>query len=234
MIRVTLDGATVGTEPTAALPPVSASFSTGGATLLETEGGSRPTLLSLAASGRMKLDAGSVTAVRTEAGGTSNPLTPAQLRRSVALIDTPLVAEHSDDVSVSSVVREELALARPSRGRNPRFPTSMKNEKRPFGSLSAVDRLSLLIDLALRRPDVEALVITSPERHGGEPARWWHLVRETAAHGGAGGDGVAVLVVTDHATVAHLDRLPHPEPVGDDALPLFDLAPSDTSESRAS
>ena len=220
MIRVTLDGAAVGTGRAAALPPVSASYSPGTPTLLETEGGTRPTVLSLVASGRMKLDAGSVSAVRLDADGVSRPLTAAQLRRAIALIDTPLVAEHSDDVSVSSVVREELALACSHR-RSAR--PAAYSDRHSFGTLSAVDRLRLLIDLALRRPDVEALVITSPERHGGEPARWWRLVRETAARGGASGDGVAVLVVTDHATVAHLKALPHAEPPSPDTLPLFSL-----------
>ncbi len=219
MIRVTVDGAAVGTGPTAALPPVSVTFSTGRPTLLETEGGSRPTVLSLAASGRMKLDSGSVTAGRLDAEGHEHTLKAAELRRAIALIDTPLVAGHSDDVSVSSVVREELALARwHHRADRP----SAYNDKRPFGSLGAVDRLGLLIDLALRRPDVEALVITSPERHGGDPDEWWRLVRETAAHGAHGTHGgVAVLVVTDHATVAHLSRQPHAELPDPAAIPLF-------------
>lgn len=222
MIRVTLDGAAVGTSRSVALPAVSARFQSGQPTLLATEGGTRPTVLSLVASGRMKLDAGSVVGERPEADGAWRRLTPAQLRRAIALIDTPLVAEYSDDVSVSTVVREELAMARSHRRAD---RPAAYSDKHPFGSLSAVERLDLLIDLALRRPDVEALVITSPERHGGEPARWWRLARETAAR------GVAVLVVTDHATVAHLERLPRPEPVGDDALPLFDL-PETAIESR--
>jgi ABC-2 type transport system ATP-binding protein len=214
VIRVTLDGAAVGAGSTAVLPPVSARFAPGAPTLLETEGGNRPTVLSLVASGRMKLDAGSVTAVHLDADGQERPLKPAELRRAVALIDTPLVADHSDDVSVASVVKEELALARSHRRADRPAAYSDRNS---FGTLSATDRVSLLIDLALRRPDVEALVITSPERHGGDPARWWRLVRETAAR------GIAVLVVTDHATVAHLRALPHPEPLGSDAIPLFDL-----------
>lgn len=209
MMRVTLDAASVGSGDEAALPPVSVRFATGGVTLLATEGGNRPTVLSLVASGRMKLDAGSVTATAS-----GRPLTAAQLQRRVALIDTPLVAEHSPDVSVQTVVREELALAK-SRARAPweeRYPA-----KRTFGSLSGPERLELLIELALRRPEVEALVVTSPERHGGEPATWWHLLREVAAR------GVAILVVTDHATVAHLERLPQAEAAGDDVPPLFDL-----------
>lgn len=214
MIRVTLDGAAVGSGPAAALPPVTAVFGAGTPTLVETEGGTRPTVLSLVASGRMKLNAGTVTGVRIAADGTERPLRPAELRRAVALIDTPLVADHSDDVTVSSVVKEELALARSHRRAD---RPAAYGDKRPFGTLDAEERLRLLIDLTLRRADVEALVITSPERHGGDPARWWRLMRETASR------EVAVLVVTDHATVAHLGQLPQPEPVGTDALALFSL-----------
>jgi len=222
MIRVTLREAAVGTGRDAALPPVSATFAPGFPTLLATEGGNRPTVLSLVASGRMKLDAGSVDAVDAD----GHPLSPARLRRAVALIDTPLVAEHSDDVSVATVVREELALARSHRRADRPVEFSDRHD---FGSLPADHRLRLLIDLALRRPEVAALVITSPERHGGDPALWWRVVRETAAR------GVAVLVVTDAATVAHLERLPQPEPVGFDAVALFELAPAaPASESRIS
>ncbi len=224
MIRVTLTDATVGAGPAAALPPVSAWFGSGVPTLLATEGGARPTVLSLAASGRMKLDAGSVAAVRIDADGGEHPLTARALRRAVALIDTPLVAEHPDDVTVATVVREERALAK-GRTRGERATDGIL--KRPFGSLGAAERLRLLIELALQRPGIDALVITSPERHGGDPAAWWRVVRETAAR------GIAILVVTDAATVAHLERLPHPEPLGLDAVPLFDTVPP-ASESVAS
>jgi hypothetical protein len=220
MIKVTLRDAAVGAGREAALPPVSASFGPGFPTLLATEGGNRPTVLSLVASGRMKLDAGSVEGV-DESGIT---LSPARLRRAVALIDTPLVAEHSDDVSIATVVREELALARSNRRADRPVEYSDRHD---FGSLSAEHRLRLLIELALRRPEVAALVVTSPERHGGDPALWWRVVRETAAR------GIAVLVVTDAATVAHLGRLPRPEPLGLDAVPLFDLPPAVAGEPEA-
>jgi hypothetical protein len=196
---------------------VSASFGPGFPTLLATEGGNRPSVLSLVASGRMKLDAGSLKAV-DDAG---NALSPARLRRAVALIDTPLVAEHSDDVSIATVVREELALARSNRRADRPVEYSDRHD---FGSLPADHRLRLLIELALRRPEVAALVVTSPERHGGDPALWWRVVRETAAR------GIAVLVVTDAATVAHLERLPQPEPVGLGAVPLFELSPAVAGE----
>ncbi|MBW4031091.1 MAG: hypothetical protein HIU88_00330 [Acidobacteria bacterium] len=228
MIRVTLSGAAVGTGAAAALPRVSAGFATGTVTLLATEGGTRQTVLSLVASGRMKLDAGSVSAV-DEHGRT---MSPARLRRAVALVDTPLVAEHSDEVSIASVVKEELAMAR-GRSRGTR-PAEITN-RRPFGSLSGEARLALLTELVLLRPDVEALVITAPERHGGEPAAWWRLLRDVAT-GRRGGpaDGVAVLVVTDHATVTHIERLPEWEPLGVDALPLFEFDVMTSLESTGS
>jgi len=222
MIRVTLRDAAVGSGREAALPAVSTTFGPGFPTLVATEGGTRPTVLSLVASGRMRLDTGSIEAVN-EAGDT---LSAARLRRATALIDTPLVADHSDDVSIATVVREELALARSNRRAD---RPAEYSDRHDFGSLPADHRLRLLIDLALRRPEVGALVITSPERHGGDPALWWRVVRETAAR------GIAVLVVTDTATVAHLERLPRPEPVGVDAVPLFELIPSaPSSESRMS
>jgi len=77
MIRVTLRDAAVGSGREAALPPVSASFAPGFPTLLATEGGNRPTVLSLVASGRMRLDGGSVEATDSE----GQLLSPARLRR---------------------------------------------------------------------------------------------------------------------------------------------------------
>lgn len=230
MIHVSVKAAAVGTGRDAALPPINTVFSSGSVTLLETEGGTRPTVVSLVASGRMKLDAGTVSAV----DGDGHRLTARRLRRAIALVDTPLVAEHPDEVSIANVVKEELALAR-SRRRADR-PRDY-GDPHDFGSLATVDRLRLLIDLTLRRPDVEALVITSPERHGGDPELWWTLLREVAAGADAApadaAGGPALLVVTDHATVAYLSRLPHPEAASADALPLFSL-PISSSESRRS
>ena len=216
MIRVTLESAAVGTGVDAALPPVSTRYAPGAPTLFATEGGTRPTVLSLVASGRMGLDAGTVTAADLGPRGLGSPdapddhdrpddrpetpLTPAELRRRTALIDTPLVAEHPADVSVATVVREELAFATRGATVPASVPTSVTGYRR-FGSLSGPERLTLLIELALQRPDVDALVVTSPERHGGEPTAWWRVLCVTAAR------GIAVLVVTDHATVAHLSSL---------------------------
>jgi ABC-2 type transport system ATP-binding protein len=196
--RIVLDGAAVGHGPAAALPPVSLDARPGVVTVVATEGGQRPTVLSLVASGRMAVDAGRVEAPR----------------KRIALIDTPTVAEHSDDVRVAAVAREELALAG-------RHGTKRALERlalaawaaRPFGALPCGDRLRLLVELALERTGVDALVVTSPERHGGDPAVWFRYLREVAAR------GVTVLVVTDHATRDALPDIPVP---GADEVPLFE------------
>ncbi len=199
MTDIVLDGAAVGRGPAAALPPVSLHARPGSVTVVATEGGQRPTVLSLVAAGRMAVDAGTVEAPR----------------RRIALVDTPTVAEHPDDVRVATVVREELALAR--RGGGVRAALERLGlaswARRPFGALPGVERLRLLVELALERPGVDAIVVTSPERHGGDPATWFRVLREVAAR------GVTVLVVTDHATRDALPDLPAPTP---DALPLFE------------
>ncbi|HXR44777.1 MAG TPA: hypothetical protein VN759_08225, partial [Pseudolysinimonas sp.] len=97
MIHVELRDVAVGRGPAAALPPTSADYRSGSVSVVTTEGDQRPLVLSLVAAGRMKPDAGTVT--------------PADLARRVALVDTPDVAEHPADVRVAVVVREELALA---------------------------------------------------------------------------------------------------------------------------
>jgi hypothetical protein len=198
MTEIVLRDAAIGRGPAAALPPVSLHARPGVVTVVATEGGQRPTVLSLVAGGRMAVDAGTVEAPR----------------RRIGLVDTPTVAEHPDDVRVAAVVREELALAG-------RHGTRRELERlglaawgrRPFGALPAADRIRLLTDLALSRPGVDALVVTSPERHGGDPSAWFRVLRERAAR------GTTVLVVTDHATRDALPDLPAP---GADAVPLFD------------
>jgi ABC-2 type transport system ATP-binding protein len=195
---IVLRDAAVGHGLAAALPPVSLEARPGAVTVVATEGGQRPTVLSLVASGRMAVDAGSVDATR----------------KRIALVDTPTVAEHPDDVRVAAVVREELALAgrRGTRRELDRLGLAAWGA-RPFGALPGADRIRLLAELALQRPGVDALVITSPERHGGDPDAWFRVLRRIAAR------GITVLVVTDHATRDALPDLPAPGP---DAVPLFD------------
>jgi hypothetical protein len=189
-VLITLDSVRVGRGAGAALPPTSLSFGTGKPVAVAVETEQRPTVLSLVASGRMKVDAGTVT--------------PDDLRSRVALIDTPLVAEPVAELRVRTIVAEEFAFA----GRRDSVKKFLaERQLSDFGnatmsSLPPIARLRLLVDLALLRPGIDALIFTSPERHGGHPAEWWRVARETAAR------GLAVLVITDQAGVDAIAGLP--------------------------
>lgn len=203
-MRITLDRVRIGDGPTAALPVTSLGFEPGIPTVFAVDTEQRPTVLSLVAAGRMRVDAGTIT--------------PRDLRDRVALVDTPLVAEPPAEVPAAVIVREELSFAgvRTSPAAFLRQRGLGDFVRAPFGAIPPLARLSLLLDLALLRPGVEAVVITSPERHGTDTAEWWHLARRVAA------DGVAVLIVTDRASVDAIARLPHPEAAALGALPLFE------------
>ena len=199
MTRFTLDSAAVGTGPAAALPPTSVDFGPGEIRVVTALGGQQPTVLSLVAAGRV-----------------------APENRRLALIDTPSVAEHPAELGVASVIREELAwLPRRDRRGGVRKVLARHDiagyRRLPFSALSAQTRMELLVGFALARPDVDGVVVTSPERHGGATIGWWRTLSEAAAR------GAAVLVVTDSATAETLERMPIPTPEITD-LPLFDLS----------
>ena len=66
--------------------------------------------------------------------------------------------------------------------------------KVPVRSLPPAARIRLFCELTLLREGVEALVLTSPERHGGDPAAWSPTLTAIAER------GVTVIVVTDLPT----------------------------------
>ena len=61
-------------------------------------------------------------------------------------------------------------------------------------SLPATARVLLLCELAAQRPGVDVLVVTSPERHGGDPAEWYSTLTSMAER------GLTVAIITDTAT----------------------------------
>ena len=177
----------------AALPPTSAVFETGRASLARAETEQRPTVLGLIASGRMRPDAGTVTI-----DGTADF---AAMRRRIALIDAPDVSEPAADVTVSGIVAEELMFAgRASHpvavGRCLRDLGASEWARQSIGTVPPTVRIRLLAELALLRKGVDALVLVSPDRHGGDPVEWWRFARELA------GRGIAVLVVAGDASAA--------------------------------
>lgn len=188
-MRVELDAVAKGRRDLA-LPETSLSYRSRRATLAVTETEQRPTVLGLIASGRMRPDRGTVTV-----DGASDRR---RLRRAVALVDAPDVSEPAPNVSVAGVVGEELMFAgRPS---DPLAARRWLDEhdlrslsRTPIADVAPAQRLRILLELAALRPGVEALVLISPDRHGGDPRDWWALAEEFAAR------GFAILVIAGQA-----------------------------------
>lgn len=198
-MRIVVDAVAKGRS---ALPETSTAYETGAATLVVAETEQRPTVLGLVASGRMKVDAGTVTIDgRTDRG---------TIRRRVALVDAPIVSEPEPNVTVTGVVAEELMFA----GRAPTpFAAARWLEQigleaiasLPVGNIDPAARVRLLLELAALRKDVEGLVLVAPDRHGGEPSGWWRIAREFAER------GYAVLVIAGRASRTAIDLLDEAE-----------------------
>ncbi len=197
-MRIVLDAVAKG-RAQRALPETSTSYETGRATLAVAETEQRPTVLGLIASGRMKIDGGSVTIDgRTDSGA---------IRRRVALVDAPIVSEPEPNVTVAGVVAEELTFA----GHAPTPFAAQRWLERlglaslaslPIGNVEAAQRIRLLLELAALRPGVEGLVLVAPDRHGGEPTAWWRTAEEFAER------GYAVLVIAGRASRTALSAVP--------------------------
>lgn len=178
-----------------ALAPLSLAYESGRARLATAETEQRPTVLGLIASGRMRPDTGVVLI-----GGAEDN---SAVRRKVALVDAPDVSDPAPNVTVFTVVSEELMFAgRPS---NPIATKAWLTEaglleisRTPIADVAPADRLRTLLELSVLRPDVEALVLVSPDRHGGDPHVWWELAEEFA------GRGLGVLVIAGQAAGAVL------------------------------
>ncbi len=194
-MRIVVDAVAKGRS---ALPETSTAFATGSATLVVAETEQRPTVLGLVASGRMKIDRGTVT-IDGRADSSA-------IRRRVALVDAPVVSEPESNVTVTGVVAEELMFA--GHAPNPfaaaRWLEGIGLESisgLPIGSVEPSTRVRLLLELAALRRDVEGLVLVAPDRHGGEPLAWWRIAQEFAER------GYAVLVIAGHASKTTIDAL---------------------------
>lgn len=196
-MKIVLDAVAKG-RAQRALPETSTSYETRRATLAVAETEQRPTVLGLVASGRMKIDSGSVTIDgRADAGA---------IRRRVALVDAPVVSEPESNVTVTGVVAEELMFAgqAPTPFAAQRWLEGLGLDSLaslPIGNVDASARIRLLLELAALRKDVEGLVLVAPDRHGGEPAAWWRIAQEFAER------GYAVLVIAGHASRTALETI---------------------------
>jgi len=188
---ITLEAAAIGEGLGASVPPLTATVADGEISVLAVETAERPMLVSLLLGGRIKPDSGRVTI-----DGRENL---DELRKRSALVDTPVVAEPTAGLSLASIVAEEFSFAgKPSSRRAVHQYLHRQGIAEygavPIRALPPIRRTRMFSELALLRPGVNALIVTSPERHGGDPAEWYDSLAEIARR------GVAIVIVTDAAT----------------------------------
>ena len=177
------------------LPALSLLLEPGAVRAIAVEGDERPKLLSMLLGGRLRPTEGVVLA-----DGSADPRV---LRRGVALVAPPFASEPAPGVALRVAVAEELGYAGRRAGRHAVERVLVEHgladdSRTPVELVPAAARIRLLAELALRRPGVEALVLTSPERHGGDPAEWSPVLADIARR------GIAVGVVTDRPTASLL------------------------------
>jgi len=190
-MKITLDAVTIGTGLGAAVPPLTLTLSEGEPQVVAVETDERPLLVSMLIGGRFQQDAGRILIDGAEDAE--------RLRRAVALVDTPFVAEPPAGISLAAVVAEEFSFSdRPTSARAVRAFLETHGladyAKLPLRALPPIDRVRLFSELALLRPGVGALVVTSPERHGADPTGWYNELTAIASR------GIAVVIVTDNTT----------------------------------
>ncbi|QEO09121.1 hypothetical protein [Protaetiibacter larvae] len=193
-MRIELSGVAKGRDG-AALPATSLELASGRLALIEAETAERPTVLGLIATGRMRPDRGTV-----RIDGRADA---ARIRREVALVDAPSVSEPPPGVTLLAVATEELMFA----GR-PSTRAAARRVLESLGAPGAADtrladlhpatRVRILSELALLRPGVQGLVVVSPDRHGGEAARWHRALAAIAER------DVAVLAIIGRPAMSAL------------------------------
>ncbi|HZX04812.1 hypothetical protein [Kribbella sp.] len=134
----------------------------------------------LGLSGRLKPDTGTV-----RFDGKADL---ALLRRRVAVVDAPGITEPDDALPVQTVVGEELAIAGRKAGRKAVLEwlnehDAAEHADKRFEHLPVAVRTRLLTELTVARPDVQVVILTMPDRHGGDPHEWYELGRGLAAEG---------------------------------------------------
>ncbi|WP_082057135.1 ABC transporter ATP-binding protein [Psychromicrobium lacuslunae] len=152
------------------VPPLTIEAAVGSLTLAVGDLQPQRTALALTLSARMKPSDGLVS------WGQSSKFK--HLRRHSALIDSPTVNEPEPHLSVKDLVTEDLALI-PRRYRGIRRASDWLtvNSFEDIADalveeLPAARRLELLCTLALANPEVDLLVVDSPDRRGPHPQNW--------------------------------------------------------------
>jgi ABC-2 type transport system ATP-binding protein len=213
-MRVTLDRAAIGRGLGAAVPPLDLIVDGPAPVVIAVQTDERPLLVSLLLAGRIRADSGRVLVDGREDAD--------ELRRRTALVDAPIVSEPTPGIALKTVVAEEFSFASvPASGRAVREFLARHDlgdyATLPVRALPPADRIRLFSELAMLRAGIDGIVITSPERHGGEPSEWYGPLAVLAE------SGIAVTIVTDYATAGILVALGARD--GSTPLPLGGAGP---------
>ncbi|GAA3356672.1 ATP-binding cassette domain-containing protein [Saccharopolyspora gregorii] len=159
------------------LAPTSLHVNSGDLLVVTGEPHSGHTALALALSGRLKPSRG-----RILVDGADDPRA---LRRRVAIVDGPEITEPEPSVPVSTAVAEGLSIAGRRSGRSAvRTWLAAHDLTEHAGTrvenLPAAERTRLLVDLACAAKTTDALVLDTPDRHGGDPRSWYELAKREA------------------------------------------------------
>lgn len=189
-MRITLTEVTKGPRHSA-LPPTTLEFRSRAVTFAKAETERRPTVLGLIAAGRMRPDSGTVQINRQT--------DYSRMRTRIALVDALGVSEPAADLTLAEVVAEELMFAgrighRRAVARVLAGLGLADRSRSSMADLAPDARIRLLTELAVLRDGVHGLVVTSPDRHGGDPLGWWGIA------GGLAARGFAVLVIAGEAS----------------------------------
>ena len=159
------------------LDPVTLRLETGSRLLVVAEPGHGHTALALVATGRFVPDDGDVLL-----DGIPDP---GMLRQVSAVVDAPTITEPDDVLTVAGTAAEGLSLA--GRWATPRAVTRWLTDTdlvdvrdQRIDQLDPHTRVTLLLALAAADPRVRFLVLTLPDRYGGNPADWWDLAGQYA------------------------------------------------------
>lgn len=196
-MRWELDAVAVDGPHAPLLRPTSIAVEDGQVRLVAGLPGEGHTALALVATGRMRPSSGWVLL--------DGAPDAAGLRRAFAVVDAPGVSEPDGALPLATVVGEELAMARRPAGRTAvaaRLGAAAPHARDRYEDVPAPVRLDLLARLAADRPGVRGLVLTAPDRHGGDPHAWWELAGDLAA------TGLAVLITCLETSAAALGAEP--------------------------
>jgi hypothetical protein len=185
------DGVAVSGSHAPLLLATSVTARIGEVTLVAGDPGYGQVALALALGGRLVPTSGTIRLAGVD--------DPELLRSHVALVDVPAITEPEGGISVRAVIAEELALSgQRARGRDvTEFLQTLDDRRRGrlrWEQLPSSVRTQWLADLASLRAGIDFLVLTSPDRFGGDPRDWWNVAKALA------GTGKGVIVQCTHAS----------------------------------